>query len=856
MKGQRAGWGWRCAIYLLLSWWATPLPPAALLAARAWRVGRRRLAATVAGLSFLASLAGCCWVLLAPVGAMAAFLGISVLWALAGVLLAVIERRFDLAPRLAPVTESRLVYVMAWSLSLTVSFMWLAFFLAPALYSAGMALYTKPSMPGRVLLVGCLSLLPCGALVGWCLRVLRAPLRLGAAAHLPFAGWTTITLGILTVGFVSLVLREVGRMQEIESFEGIWIFRVCGGVFFTLAWPVGALWVAHAWGFKSYCRRVLAFTGLATACGCVLFLMSGALPANRALDGAEKAAGAGNHRASARGYRWLVRRLPSSVEVANTALLGAREAFLAGEVETAREFLGLVSEQQDELPLGRQAATADALLLATSGIAPDLGNLEKVDVEPLAVGNQLPRKWALTLTALRTLEPTLVESRIKARLQQISGSAEELELAEQVVVEQMLTAASLFDARLLVVEWRHLGALLQRGLPVLAELGIDDWRLIYWRAAAADAILYLDYLNWSTDDQPADAEEVARIISADESSGSEIGERLAMLARLDAESRVKDAMATRGGALVVLVAAQEAEGLIADLDLDPAASERLLTLRRAQSAFDDGDAEYAYQLAMQLPEGQPRREILALLAPRAEWLRQADELAVGRSQDALTSIRGELSDGHGSGWFLHRAVATFGAENPPDCSLIQQLRGLRTARIPSRQQLATLATAASRRGDLKALDRWARQLLLFAADDDEQLLALLATVAKAPGVEADPELRDLLQRVLGKISFWVIDAESDFGSLRSGFFGYRAARAVLADSPGQRLRWWRRAAEQEPKDAVIWQRLAAALDELGLAAESATAARHARSVAIQLPCSAPHLAAAAGADSIPGGAHS
>ncbi len=791
----------RACFHCLVAVFLSPLPMSVVVARRALGSGARRPAWQAFTAASVGTVAGCVWSFWAPTHAVLALVGCLGIWLLAAVSVAHIEALAGLVPESNAPTHGAADYAVAWGVGTWISFSVWGVFLAAMTSRWGFDLAFKPSLFSKALLVGLLVLIPLGAVLGLSLRAWGNPLRPSGPINLTLAAAASLFLSMASFVLINWSAGEL--LGPWADFEELSDFSVVCTLWLLVPWPLSFLLLLPADGIQDFLFRCL----LASACLLlsypVFMIWSGSLPLAWVDARAEAAAARGAHRSAVDLERWLQRREYFATDSERRALRGVREAFLAGDGAAAAALLE-AAVLLDDSTIGVRLEEA---LLGTGG---SLGAVQTVEIEPVSMSG-LDGRWAALLTALRTLEPGLRESEVRARLRTLSQDYLRVELPWRNWILSAKAAASLFGARLVEVESVHLGPLLEAGVPVLLPNSAYGMTLAYWRSTSTGALIVVDYALWR-DSKKELVEERARrdLVEPDEGSGK--GLRLARLSRVDSEARLFET--NPEGGLLAFLPLGAADSMEASLGIDPLALTRRLRRQRAGEASLEGDLGRAASLARELPRSE-RREVLALAAlhPKSQDLGQPElwSQAVGALEE-LQSPEGlrEISEG-----FLHQAWSLLPRSSNENCAWKETLENERARRfVGNTVAQRALAERAARQGDWATLLARLPLWLETTETGEGSLLAAMRMTTTIPGAHEQPELRELLQEWLGDLAWW-FDSDTFTFRPRRSLAPYCAAKAVLADSALDRWRWWRRAARLEPRNGAMWARLAEASEEAG-----------------------------------------
>ena len=833
---RQAGPARRFLFHAGLSVIASPLPGGLLVASRELSAGRT-LGALVTVLSALAAAgAGLLVAFLLPVAAPVACLLLVLMAAAGGAAIAWRETRAGVAPLTRVPGERRLVLrAVLWGLVVPVLWIPLAWFIATLSSPWGPEAIFKPSMQWRVLAAAALCLAPLGVAIGVARGLLERRFRIGTplafAATLP-ALVLAMLPGVTTMEFVHKNLLLVSLNAWPPGFGGDWKFYgdLVLAAFLLLT---AADYLSDGPGIRSFLLRLSILAGVLVAALLHSNILDSTLPVAARQRIAYDQAARGDDAAAARSWRWILRRAPDASVTCRAAEQCALAAIRAGSPDEAREALErLDGKLLSEFPCAATKRMAEALLLTPL----DGAGAATAAAPPVRPETYLDSSWSAVLTAVRAALPEVSEAQIKDRLRKLSTDSREIELPRLDGLDDLRMMVRRLGCEAFVAPAATMGDLLARGRPVLFRDPLRrQWGVVIWRAPGADAVVWLDYTRWDSErERPLTRREVRQLLRGDDRLDPGRGEVFAEVRALESESLLRARLASDGEWIATVVPAPDGGRVPAPEGSDPSRGDLLVRIWEGRHRIESGAYRVAAGLAARLPPGAASAEILEI-GRAGDESREAP--LPGRASVGRTSMAGPrltpAAVGRLSPWALRQVIDLGERFSSLACEVRQEALERLVRDLPDDAPLLEkLLDQTLASGGDEAIVRTAIDLARARSFDQRSVLRALEVMAPlaAGRPEAKAAVAELLRRLPRASGPRDDSGPGDSVPLRpwKSMAPYCAARAALADSPREAMRWWRRAVEIDPLRAAYRIRLAESLESTDDKDEAARQRRAAR----------------------------
>ena len=834
---RQAGPARRFLFHSGLSVFASPLPGGLLVASRQLSAGRPLGALLTVLLTLAATGAGLLVAFLLPVAAPVACLLLVLIAAAGGAAIAWRETQAGLAPLTRVPGDRRLVLrAVLWGLVVPVLWIPLAWFIATLSSPWGPEAIFKPSMQWRVLVAAALWLAPLGVAIGLARGLLERRFRIGTplafAATLP-ALVLAMLPGVTTMEFVHKNLLLASLNAWPPAFGGDWKFY---GEFALAAFLLltAADYLSDGPGIRSFLLRLSILAAVLVAALLHNDVLDSALPVAARQRIAYDQAARGDDAAAARSWRWILRRAPVASVTCRAAEQCALAAIRAGSPDEAREALErLDGRLLAEFPCAGTKRMAEALLLTSL----DGAGAATAAAPPVRPETYLDSSWSAVLTAVRAALPEVSEAQIKDRLRKLSTDSREIELPRLDGLDDLRMMVRRLGCEAFVAPAAKMADLLARGRPVLFRDPLRrKWGVVIWRAPGADAVVWLDYTRWDAErERPLTRREVRQLLRGDDRLDPGRGEVFAEVRALESESLLRARLAGDGEWIAAIVPAPDGGRGPAPEGSDPIQGDLLVRIWEGRHRIESGAYRLAGDLAGRLPPGAASAEILEI-GRAGDESREAPlpgrAIPAGRTSMAgprLTPAAVERL----SPWALRQVIDLGETFSGLACEVRQAALERLVRDLPDDAPLLEkLLDQTLASGGEPAIVRTAIDLARARSFDQRSVLRALEVVAPlaAGRPEAKTAVAELLRRLPHASGPRDDSGPGDSVPLRpwKSMAPYCAARAALADSPREAVRWWRRAVEIDPLRAAYRIRLAELLESTGDKDEAARQRRAAR----------------------------
>ncbi|GEM_PF-5743384 len=521
---------------------------------------------------------------------------------------------------------------------------------------------------------------------------------------------------------------------------------------------------------------------------------------------ANRSLGEKNWSDACRIYRFLETRSPKNVRMPGTLINWSVAALLSDNQADWSHIL----DSSTRIPEMYIESSANYALREMAARAAPIRSSTLIDLDPVNPEPYLDSNWCAFLSVARKMTGMPSESQLKYRLKQLSPVADQIQVAPLSNLSDLRIAATAYDLEPVLIHPSDIPAAIERGIPVLvcesSRNGNLFWNIIIGAEPSTNTLIFFSTEFYSlVDSAELKQEGVEALITGDsdqiDSDRSDAFWKLISIEYLPSlETRLDRDF---GWALILLPAGDPMPD-----GLTPIAKDRLFDIDRARSACLNRQFTDMLGVLDRYPD-QAWSKALRIMSAYVTRPLFTDIVFTSEERDRLLAecARPEFIEALDS-WSLLMLTSLIPDTIPLDSrtalTVFRRLSDLESKYSSYFQKYIETAVLL---GDEPEAVYATRHYLKTSLHDGESLIQLLGELVRLPC--STPELKSLLSSLIDHFPLIIGDPDSTGFRMTRHFGQYAAARARLSDSPDQRLKWWTRAVEADPDNAVFLKELRA-----------------------------------------------